>query len=97
MSPTNEQSPEAVRLAEFAGLRSEILQRTQQQQALIALDLTVVGTIAGFVISGRAQDQILLVAAIISGMLGLLWLDHHMTITRIGLYIRDELWHWQPS
>jgi len=87
---------QAVMLAEFSALRAEILQRTQQQQALVALDLTVVGTIAGFVISGRADPELLLVAAVISAMMGLLWLDHHISIMRMGRYI-DELWRWTPS
>jgi hypothetical protein len=90
-------APDAMLLAEFAALRAEILQRTAQQQALIALDLTAIASLTGFVISGHAPNQLLLVAAIVSSVLGMLWLDHDRSIAGSGRYIQEHLWKWTPS
>lgn len=30
-------------------------------------------------------------------MLGLLWLDHDANVKRIGRYVADYLWIWEPS
>jgi hypothetical protein len=39
----------------------------------------------------------LLVGSVVSPTLGLLWLDHHRNIERLGAYIREHLWCWEPS
>lgn len=86
-----------VRLAEFAALRVEITQRSSFQQALNALNLTVVATIAGLVLSNHAAKSLLLFVPVISSTFGLLWLDHHRNIVLIATYVREELWRWTPS
>jgi hypothetical protein len=86
-----------VRLAEFAHLRNEIGQRTTIQQALIALNLTVCGTVMGFVAAEKAPDSLLLAIIYISSTFGILWLDHHLAIHQIARYIERELWDWRPS
>jgi hypothetical protein len=86
-----------VRLTEFAHLRNEIGHRTTTQQALIALNLTVCGTITGFVAAEKAPDALLLAIVYISSAFGILWLDHHLAIHQIASYIERELWHWRPS
>lgn len=86
-----------VRLAEFAQLRNEIGQRTAIQQALIALNLTVCGTVTGFVAAEKAPDSLLLAIVYISCTFGILWLDHHLAIHQIASYVERELWDWRPS
>lgn len=86
-----------VRLAEFASLRQETNQRSSFQHALMALNLTVVGTIFGLVLDSHAERELLLVIPVVSPTLGLLWLDHHHNIARIARYVRSELWIWTPS
>jgi hypothetical protein len=86
-----------VRLAEFERLRAEIDHRTAIQQALIALNVTVAGTILGFVAAEKAPDSLLLAIVFISNTFGILWLDHHLAIHQIAGYIKNELWDWQPS
>ncbi len=88
---------EEVRLAEFARLRAEIDQRTAIQQALIALNLTVAGTVTGIVAGGSAPEGLLLAIVFISCTFGILWLDHHLAIHQIAGYIESELWNWHPS
>jgi hypothetical protein len=86
-----------VRLAEYAALRAEIAQRSSFQQALIALNLTALATIAGLVVSNHAAKGLLLFVPVISSTFGLLWLDHHRNIDLIATYTREELWRWTPS
>jgi hypothetical protein len=86
-----------VRLAEYAALRSEIGQRSAFQQALNALNLTAISTIAGLVVANHAANGLLLFVPVISSTFGLLWLDHHRNIGLIATYVREELWQWTPS
>jgi hypothetical protein len=86
-----------IRLAEFAQLRNEIGQRTAIQQALIALNLTVCGTVTGFVAADKAPDSLLLAIVYISCTFAILWLDHHLAIHQIASYVEQELWDWTPS
>jgi hypothetical protein len=86
-----------VRLAEYERLRAEIDRRTAIQQALIALNVTVAGTILGFVAAEKAPNGLLLAIVFISNTFGILWLDHHLAIHQIGDYIKKELWDWRPS
>ena len=93
----SEEANQDVRLAEFASLRQEVGQRTTIQQGLIALNLTVAGTISGLVVAGTGREKLLLVVAFASSIFGLLWLDHHLNIHQIAEYIKDKLWSWDPS
>jgi hypothetical protein len=93
----NDPAPETVRLAEYAELKSAIGRREVVQHALMALNLTAVGTVSGFVVSADASTDLLLVLSVISPILGLVWLDHDRNIDRMTRYLRDELWIWQPS
>jgi hypothetical protein len=81
-----------VRLAEYAALRAEIAQRLSSQQALVALNLTAVATIVGFVLVKHSSKSLLLLVPVVSSVLGLLWLDHDRNIRLMALYIGTELW-----
>ena len=59
-----------VLLAEFSALRAEMGQRTSFQQALMGVNLTAIGTIAGLVVSSRAPTDLLLVIPVVSSTLG---------------------------
>lgn len=90
-------SSDEARLAEFASLRAEIGQRTATQQALIALNLTIAGTVSGIVAAGHGTPRLLLVVVFASSTFGVLWLDHHLAIHQIARYVKYELWIWEPS
>jgi len=77
-------------VAEFAALRSEIEDRSGHQRALVALNLTVLGTVTGYVLVSKA-NLILLVVPFFSTLLGLLWLDHAVVIGKLGAYLGEEL------
>jgi RsiW-degrading membrane proteinase PrsW (M82 family) len=94
---TRHPANDEIRLAEFAQLRAEIGQRTAIQQALIALNLTVCGTVTGFVAADKAPDSLLLSIVYISSTFAILWLDHHRAIHQVATYIEFELWDWRPS
>jgi hypothetical protein len=82
------------RLAEFVALKGEISQRSGFQQALIVLNLATVGSVVGVVVSHPNLRTLLLVVAVVSPILGLLWLDHQRNIRRISKYIAGL---WAPS
>jgi hypothetical protein len=89
---------EAGRLAQYEALRDEMLRRASFQQALMALELTAVGTVVGFVLGKRSPTELLLVVPFISSTLGLLWLEHARHIGRIAQFIDEQLWaRQQPS
>jgi hypothetical protein len=83
-------TPEDAR-AEFAAYRQEILHRSSQQYTLLALDLTALTAIAGFVLSDNADRLLLLLLPIVSGSIGLLWYDHARNIDSLGTYILKNM------
>jgi hypothetical protein len=83
-------TPEDAR-AEFAAYRQEILHRSSQQYTLLALDLTALTAIAGFVLSDNADRLLLLLLPIVSSSIGLLWYDHARNIDSLGTYIRESM------
>jgi hypothetical protein len=83
-------TPEDAR-AEFAAYRQEILHRSSQQYTLLALDLTALTAIAGFVLSDNADRLLLLLLPIVSGSIGLLWYDHARNIDSLGSYIAENM------
>lgn len=88
---------EKVRLAEYASLRQETSQRAAIQQALVALNLTVAGTVTGVVVSGTGHEELFVLVALAASTFGLLWLNHHLSILQIATYVMEELWLWAPS
>jgi hypothetical protein len=83
-------SPDDAR-AEFAAYRQEILARSGHQYTLLALDLTALTAVAGFVLSDSADRLLLLLLPIVSSSIGLLWYDHARNIESLGDYIREQL------
>ncbi|HEX3330420.1 MAG TPA: hypothetical protein VHS27_10910 [Gaiellales bacterium] len=83
-------TPEDARV-EFAAYRQEILHRSSQQYTLLALDLTALTAIAGFVLSDNADRLLLLLLPIVSGSIGLLWYDHARNIDSLGSYILENM------
>jgi len=81
-------------LAEFAALRTEIGARSNTQHQLMALNITALATIGGFVISQKANPLLLLMLPLVCCSLGVIWHDHARNIENIGTYIKDEL---EPS
>jgi hypothetical protein len=86
-----------VRLAEFSALREEIQRRSTAQQAILALNVTAIGSIAGLALTEDGAGAVLSVLPLVSSILGLVWIDHARNIEAIADYIRTELWHWTPS
>jgi hypothetical protein len=79
------------RRAEFGAYRQEILARSGHQQALLALNLTAISGLAGFVLAQKADERLLLLLPIVCSAIGLLWYDHARNIESLGDYIRQEM------
>jgi hypothetical protein len=78
-------------LAEFVALRAEILQLNQQQNQMLALQLTIAGAVFGVAISHPGIEGILMVVPVVSYALCMRYLTNGMSILEIARYIREEL------
>ncbi len=78
-------------LSEFTALRKEISDRSNGAWLLMNLNITATATVAGFVLSDKADPLLLLLLPILSPSLGMLYIDHAYNIINIGNYINDEL------
>lgn len=89
MSAEPAKSPEFVNvvLSEFSTAKEEIKTRSQAQSNIIALDLTAVGVIGSLFFSKGADPRVLFLIPIISGILGLIYIDHAININKLGRFI----------
>jgi hypothetical protein len=78
-------------LAEFNALNAEISSATSSQQTLISLNITAQAAVAGLVVADKANPKLLLVAAVLSCALGLVYLANATHIANIGSYIIEVL------
>jgi hypothetical protein len=83
-------------LKQFEILWAEIARRSNAQQALFGGAVTVTGTVAGLVVTGKASTVLLVVLAVVTPVLGLLWLDHAQNIGQIAGFI-EQHWRWTPN
>lgn len=75
-------------LAEFVALRAEILQYNQQQNQILALQLTIAEAAFGIAISYPRLAGILMIVPVISYSLCAQYLASGMSIIEIALYSR---------
>jgi hypothetical protein len=87
----DEQRSLEVALSEFKALRDEIGQRATFSHTLININAVATGVIGGLVVNNPGRVIILLVPAVFSPVLGLLWLDHAHSIRNMGDYINQTL------
>jgi sorbitol-specific phosphotransferase system component IIC len=78
-------------LAEFNGMRAEIIFRATSQATLMQLNITAAGTVAVFALAEEGRSLTMIIIPILSPILGLLWLDHDATITKLGHFIKTRL------
>jgi hypothetical protein len=92
MSAESDQSVQAtILLAHYKAIRDEIVLRATAQSTLLQINITAIGTVAGFVLASNADPLALLVIPILSPLLGMLWLDHHESIADLGRFIRRNI------
>lgn len=89
MTPKNPESALTIQVAlmEFQKLRDEITSRSNNQATLISLTITASGLVVGFSISESNTELLLLILPILAPALGLLFVDHALTILRLGKHI----------
>jgi len=81
-----------VALAEFNALRAEMMSHSGAQGALMALVITAIGVIAGFVVKEGGSDRLLLVLPFLVAAVGIYYSEHTRRMGVLGEYIREELW-----
>ncbi len=78
-------------VAEFAALREEMAYRSRFQHLLINLNVVSGGALGGVALARPANEELLLLVAVISSSLGLLYADHSQSIVFLAHYIDKEL------
>lgn len=78
-------------LAEFTALRQEIERRSNAQQSLFALQLTLSGAVFSFALTGQGRSYLLLIVPISTYILTGRYVIQHYGIVYAGDYIRDVL------
>lgn len=78
-------------IAEFAALRAEILQRSNLQWNIFALQLTASGVVFSFALSNSTHIAILLILPVISYALTGRYVSQAFGTDRIATYIREVL------
>lgn len=76
-------------LAEYQGLRSEILKRTETQHQLISMALVALGALIA--VGLEASPSALLVYPMLTLFLSAAWSANDVQIAQLGTYIRDEI------
>ncbi len=78
-------------LAEFNALRSEIDNLAVAHRAMMALNITVVSAVLGFVVANKANPHLLLILPLASAGIGLVYQWYVMHAKHIGDYINEVL------
>ena len=79
-------------IAIFNSLREEIKTRSTAQAGLVTLNITAVGVLGG-VFFGKVENtpEILLLIPMVTSVLGMLWMDHAISIANLGRFIEKEV------
>ncbi|MEW2510423.1 hypothetical protein [Streptomyces sp. NPDC046870] len=75
----------------FKALRAEIDRRSNQQQALLSLQVAGSTALTSVALANRHNVTALLTLPLFSLVFGAQWYDHRLAIRSIGNYIRDDL------
>jgi hypothetical protein len=81
-----------IALAEFNALRGEIISHSTTQAGLIALAVTAIGLVGGFVIKEDGDPRLLLILPFLVSAAGIHSAEQGRGIALMGTYIRDSLW-----
>jgi hypothetical protein len=81
-------------LEEYKSLRQEIIFRATTQAAILSLNVTAKGVIAGLYFSSQIRDaRIFFLIPLVSSILGLMYTDHALNIGKLARFIR---WQVKP-
>lgn len=81
-------------LEEYKSLRQEIIFRATTQAAILSLNVTAKGVIAGLYFSSQIRDaRIFFLIPLVSSILGLMYTDHALNIGKLAWFIR---WQVKP-
>jgi hypothetical protein len=81
-------------LEEYKSLRQEIIFRATTQAAILSLNVTAKGVIAGLYFSSQIRDaRIFFLIPLVCSILGLMYTDHALNIGKLARFIR---WQVKP-
>lgn len=94
MTDTNTKELQSTLLEEFKSLRQEIIFRATTQAAILSLNVTAIGVVAGLYFSSKQSDaRVFFLIPMISSILGLMYTDHALNIGKLARFIR---WQVKP-
>lgn len=91
MERSDKSTDNEILLAEFETLRTEILQRSNTQWNIFALQLTAAAVVFSFALSSSLHTGFLLVLPVVTYALSARYASHSLGIHKMGQYIRDVL------
>jgi hypothetical protein len=80
---------EALVVAEYASLRSEIIKLIELQSQLVSLAVVTVGAVLGVAVQTQSSG-LAFVYPILALILGITWLNHAHAISRCALYLSQD-------
>jgi cation transporter-like permease len=94
IEPTGGTHLPSILLEEYKSLRQEIIFRATSQAAILSLNVTAIGAIAGLFFSSQIGDaRIFFLIPLICSILGLMYTDHALNIGKLAKFIR---WQVKP-
>jgi hypothetical protein len=78
-------------IAEYEALRTEILQRSNTQWNIFALQLTAAAVVFSFALSNSSHTEFLLILPVLSYALCARYVSQSAAVQKLGKYIRDVL------
>jgi hypothetical protein len=91
MNNNNNAADRETLLAEYGSLRTEILQRSNMQWNIFALQLTAAGVVFSFALSNPSHTGFLLILPVVSYVLAGRYGSQSLGIQKAALYIREVL------
>lgn len=92
--PTGGTHLRSILLEEYKSLRQEIIFRATSQAAILSLNVTAIGVIAGLFFSSQIRDaRIFFLIPLVCSILGLMYTDHALNIVKLAKFIR---WQVKP-
>jgi hypothetical protein len=91
MNNNNNAADRETLLAEYGSLRTEILQRSNMQWNIFALQLTAAGVVFSFALSNPSHTGFLLILPVVSYVLAGRYVSQSLGIQKAALYIREVL------
>jgi hypothetical protein len=91
MERGNKPDNHEILIAEYQALRTEILQRSNTEWNIFALQLTAAAVVFSFALSSSSHTEFLLILPVVSYALSARYVSQAVAVQKLGKYIREVL------